>query len=198
MVDVLMSSESVTVIGGPSNVNLEVDFGPQGPRGSNIFSGTDDPDVFFTEEVIAALSPQLYDIYVNVNTSGDGYGTFYQYQYIDDLYSWVEIAQLFGPTGPTGPQGARGLASNVTGPTGATGSIGATGPTGAVGSTGSTGPTGAASTVAGPAGPTGPEGDVDSTYSPTTESDWIVAPVSISEALDELAFRLTVLEGSGS
>lgn len=149
MVDVLMSSESVTVLGGPANVNLEVDFGPQGPRGSNIFSGESDPEEFFTEEVVASLNPQLYDLYVNINTEGDGYGTFYQYQYIDGEYSWEALAQLFGPTGPTGPQGERGFPSTVTGPTG---------PTGAQGPTGPTGPTGAASTVTGPTGPTGPIG----------------------------------------
>lgn len=154
MVDIYLTPENVTAIGGPANINVEVDFGPQGPRGSNIFSGEVDPEEFFTEEVIELLKPQLYDIYVNVNPTESGYGTFYQYQYVDEAYSWELLAQLFGPTGPTGPQGPRGLSSNVTGPTGA------------IGPTGPTGPTGAASTVTGPTGATGatgPQGDTGPT-----------------------------------
>lgn len=132
--DVPVSSESVVALGGPASVNLQLDIGPRGPRGSNIFSGSLSPESFFTEEVIASLNPQLYDIYVNIDESGEDYGVFYQYQDVLGVFEWVELAQLFGPTGasgptgPTGPTGAAGSPSFVTGPTGPTGATGPTGP----------------------------------------------------------------------
>ena len=43
-------------------------------------------------------------------------------------------------------------------------------------------------------GPIGPAGDATA-YTPTTASDWNVAPTTIGEALDELASRLKALEG---
>lgn len=186
MVDVLLTTENVTVLGGPANVNLELDFGPRGPRGSNIFSGTPSPDDFFTEEVIEALNLQVYDLYVNIDPTSSDYGAFFQYQFVDNVNQWVELAQLFGPQGPTGPTGPRGLASTVVGPTGPQGS------------TGPTGPIGAASTVTGPTGATGPQGSPgDATsYSPVEESDWIVVPTTIAEALDELASRISALDQS--
>lgn len=134
--DVPVSSESVVALGGPATVNLQLDIGPQGPRGSNIFSGSEPPESFFTEEVIALLSPQLYDIYVNIDESGEDFGVFYQYQDVLGVFEWVELAQLFGPTGangstgPTGPTGAAGAPSSVTGPTGPTGAEGIEGPQG--------------------------------------------------------------------
>jgi hypothetical protein len=143
MVDLIVSSENVSAIGGPASVNVEVDFGPQGPKGSTIYAGNTDPDTFFAS---SEIEPQEFDIYVDVDGDGGNYGVFYQYRESLGSYEWAVLAQLFGPTGatgPTGPQGQRGLASNVTGPTGPTGPIG---------------PTGAASTVVGPTGATGPEG----------------------------------------
>jgi hypothetical protein len=250
MVDVLLTTENITVLGGPAKVNLEVDFGPKGPRGSNIFSGTSSPDVFFTEEVAEALGLQVYDLYVNINPSSPDYGAFFQYQFVDDINQWVELAQISGPTGPAGP----------TGPTGSTGAIGPTGlagadstvpgPTGPQGPTGPEGPVGPAGEdgadgsnliilgtlsliselpaddnnigdayyveedssgyvwngsewdnigpLVGATGPTGPEGPAGSStsYTPAEEADWLVVPTTISEALDELASRISALDQS--
>ena len=188
MVDVLLTTENVTVLGGPANVNLELDFGPRGPRGSNIFSGTPSPDDFFTEEVIEALGLQVYDLYVNINPSSADYGAFFQYQFVDNVNQWVELAQLFGPQGPTGPTGPRGLASTVVGPTGPQGNAG---PTGEAGATGPTGPAGAT----GAQGSPGTPGDA-TLYEPAEESDWIDFPSTISQALDELASRVSALDQS--
>jgi len=228
MVDVLLTTENVTVLGGPANVNLELDFGPRGPRGSNIFSGVPSPDDFFTEEVIETLNLQIYDIYVRIDPDSSDYGAFFQYLFVDNINQWVELAQIFGPQGPTGPTGPRGLASTVTGPTGAASTVtGPTGPTGPTGANGSlimdisesspTGPTAGqvwyesgegklyfyyndedssqwvevASTI----GPTGPAGNATS-YTPAEETDWVVVPTTIAEALDELAFRISALDQS--
>jgi hypothetical protein len=184
MVDVLLSTENITVIGGPSRVSLELDVGPKGPRGSQIFTGIEDPEDFFDEATTELLEPQLYDIYFNVTPSGSSYGKFYQYQYVDGIFQWIEIAQLFGPIGPTGPTGA-------VGPTGPLGPTGAVGPTGATGIQGEIGPTG-------PQGDPGETGDVNTSYTPSETTDWDIEPTTIAEALDELAARLRIIENTSS
>jgi hypothetical protein len=181
MTDIIVSSESLATISGPTKVNLQVDFGPQGARGNSIFSGEEPPEVFFTEEVIESLGLRNNDLYINVDVADADYGTIYQYQ--DNLgdSEWVELAQLVsGPTGPTGPTGA---ASTVTGPTGPEGPEGPVGPIGPEG-----GPTG-------PTGPAGEPGDAD-IYTPANSSDWDIEPGTIAEALDELASRVRAFESS--
>ena len=44
MADVLLSTDSLTVAGGPASVSVDVDFGPQGQRGSLILYGLTDPN----------------------------------------------------------------------------------------------------------------------------------------------------------
>jgi hypothetical protein len=143
MVDVIVSQENLTVIGGPSKVNLELDFGPQGPRGSNFFTGLTDPDTFFTQEVINLLKPQQYDLYINVNESSVDYGKVYQYRYADNTFQWVYTAVLLigpaGPTGPTGLTGPPGADSTVPGPTGPQGLQGIQGEEGPMGVPGDNG-----------------------------------------------------------
>lgn len=151
MVDVLYTSDSVTVLGGPSSVNVGLDFGPQGPRGNRIFTAPSDPEDYFDSETVALLDPQEFDLFINLDPLGADYGIVYQYQRVDGVFEWSFLAQIFGPTGPTGPVGPRGLDSNVTGPTGNTGPVGPTGPRGI---TGPTGPQG----LLGPTGSTGPQG----------------------------------------
>jgi hypothetical protein len=127
MVEVLLASENITVLGGPTRVNVGLDVGPQGPRGSRIFAGSGSPQNFFTPAVVASLNPQQFDIFFNANQGSQTYGTFFQYQLTPSGFEWTEIAQLFGPPGPTGPQGPRGFASTVPGPTGPTGPAGVNG-----------------------------------------------------------------------
>jgi len=133
MVDVLYTSDSVTVLGGPSSVNVGLDFGPQGPRGNQIYTAPSPPEDYFTAAVLENITLQEFDLFLNLDNFGADYGVVYQYQRVDGSLEWVQLAQIFGPTGPTGPIGPRGLDSTVTGPTGATGVTGPTGPTGATG-----------------------------------------------------------------
>lgn len=130
MTDVVLSSENFAIVGGPSKINVALEVGPEGPRGSRIFVGNSAPDIFFTPEVIASLQPKLFDIYVDVDQNSQDFGTFYQYLDVNNANSWVEVAQLFGPPGPPGPTGPRGLQSIVPGPTGPTGPAGPFGPPG--------------------------------------------------------------------
>lgn len=74
MAEVLLSSDELTVLGGPAQISVDVDFGPQGDRGSLILYGLGKPD-----EVVLPESPQVYDSYINLLNSDDEYLFMYQY-----------------------------------------------------------------------------------------------------------------------
>jgi hypothetical protein len=76
MAEVVLSSDELTVLGGPAEVKVEVDFGPQGDRGSLIFYGLGKPATF-TPPVSVGL--RIYDTYINLLSSDDEYRYFYQY-----------------------------------------------------------------------------------------------------------------------
>jgi hypothetical protein len=74
VVDVLLDTQDIRVLGGPSIVNLELDFGKEGIRGSEIHAGYGKP-------VGDNLPPsfQLKDLYINVDPADDEYSCVYQY-----------------------------------------------------------------------------------------------------------------------
>lgn len=74
MVDVLLDSQDIRVLGGPSIVNLELDFGKEGTRGSQFHAGYGKP-------VGENLPPsyQLKDVYINIDPNDDEYSCIYQY-----------------------------------------------------------------------------------------------------------------------
>lgn len=74
MAEVILSSEELTVLGGPARIDLDVDFGPQGKRGSLILYGQGKPT-----EVTLPETPQVYDNYINLLSSDDEYQFMYQY-----------------------------------------------------------------------------------------------------------------------
>jgi hypothetical protein len=74
MAEVLLSSDELTVLGGPAEISVDVDFGPQGDRGSLILYGLGKPD-----DVVLPETPQVYDSYINLLTSDDEYQFMYQF-----------------------------------------------------------------------------------------------------------------------
>jgi len=79
MTDVLLSTADVVVFGPPEIVDLLVDIGPQGIRGTKIFSGEGDPRTN-PENLPSGETIQLYDMYIDISVSGGSY----LYQYIND------------------------------------------------------------------------------------------------------------------
>ena len=90
MTNVFVSSEDVKVIGGTANVNVEVDFGPQGDRGSIFLVGNGNPNAVtnFTETL------QLLDLYINVQATDDDYMGLYQYVNVSGVNTWVLTGTL--------------------------------------------------------------------------------------------------------
>jgi hypothetical protein len=89
MTEVFVSTDDVKVIGGTANVNVEVDFGPQGDRGNLFLVGYGDPNT-----ITHSTTLQVLDIYINVRTTDDDYLVIYQLQNINGTDTWVETSRL--------------------------------------------------------------------------------------------------------
>lgn len=74
MAEVILSSEELTVLGGPAEISVDLDFGPQGDRGSLILYGLGKPS-----EVVLPEIPRVYDSYINLLPSDTEYRFLYQY-----------------------------------------------------------------------------------------------------------------------
>lgn len=76
MSEVVYSSEDLTVYGGPSTINVAIDIGPQGIRGSRIYAVTADPRTLPTSQLPPDLIPT--DLGINITPSSPDYLTVYQ------------------------------------------------------------------------------------------------------------------------
>jgi hypothetical protein len=85
--DVVLSNDDLTVLAGPSNIELLVDIGPTGTRGSKFFVGIGNPNS------IGGLDPILNDMYIN-SAPGENYGYLYQYVSEPGGSSWVEVLKI--------------------------------------------------------------------------------------------------------
>lgn len=96
-VDVLVNTEDITVLGSPPIVEVKLDIGATGQRGSRVFVGTGNPNIFTssTGNNYTIFSQPLYinDLYIN-NSAGQEYS--YMYQFISSLgtNSWVPILKI--------------------------------------------------------------------------------------------------------
>jgi hypothetical protein len=89
MSDIILSTVDLDVFGGPVAVDVSVDFGVAGVRGSRIWAGSGDPDVYLLGQDF-----KLYDWYINTNTSEDYYSWMYQYVLEVGSPTWVPVLQL--------------------------------------------------------------------------------------------------------
>jgi hypothetical protein len=92
MADVLLSSESLTVTGGPANISLDVNFGPEGQRGSLILYGLGKPSALNTADF--PQTPQILDWYINLLTTDSEYLYLYQYVNRDGAQVWDRIFKV--------------------------------------------------------------------------------------------------------
>lgn len=88
MPEVLLSNDDLTVLGSPEIVELSVDFGPQGQRGSQIFVGIGDPNVIDIGQDI-----ELNDLYINTSPGVD-YSFLYQYVSQPGGDAWVKVIKV--------------------------------------------------------------------------------------------------------
>jgi hypothetical protein len=101
MVDILLATEELSVFGGPETVNVELDFGPQGDRGSFIFVGNGSPDNE-TIKNASGKTVQPYDFYINMLKSDPNNEYLMFYCYKPDItgtsLQWETITKLIPNT----------------------------------------------------------------------------------------------------
>jgi hypothetical protein len=93
VVDVSLASDSLVVLSGPEVINVEVDLGPQGDRGSLIFVGNGKPDL-----VDIGQTPNIFDLYINLLTNDDEYLMIYQYVDVLGTLQWQTLTKLIPNT----------------------------------------------------------------------------------------------------
>lgn len=93
MVDVLLNTEDVVVLGPPDSVDVLVDIGPQGTRGSKIIVGSGEPNAQTSSGVLLGTTLILNDIYIQTDPGAD-YGYMYQYVSQPGGNTWVEILSI--------------------------------------------------------------------------------------------------------
>lgn len=93
MPEVLFNNDDITVLGPPATVELALNIGPQGTRGSKVFVGSGDPNSLTTSGTIFSQELELNDLYINASPGPD---YAYMWQYIAGISSniWVEILKL--------------------------------------------------------------------------------------------------------
>ena len=89
MPEVLLSNDDITVLGPPPIIEVLVDIGPEGTRGSQFFVGVGNPNV-----VSIGQTPNLNDLYINASP-GEEQGYLYQYQASPGGNSWVQVLNIY-------------------------------------------------------------------------------------------------------
>jgi hypothetical protein len=94
--DVVLDSNDITVFAPPSSIDVIIDIGPQGDRGSRMFTGTVDPTTYTTDQFKTAFgyAPVFGDVYIRTDT-GSNYGTFYMYTSAPGVaLEWKSIVKI--------------------------------------------------------------------------------------------------------
>lgn len=93
MPDVLLSNDDVTVLGPPEVVEVLVDIGPTGTRGSQTYVGAGDPNLLMSGSTIFGRTVILNDLYINTSPGPD-YAYMYQYISAPGGNTWIQILKL--------------------------------------------------------------------------------------------------------
>jgi hypothetical protein len=91
VVEVPVSSISVSVLGGPDSISVQSDIGPQGRRGSLIFSSIGNPNGAQSGVPSDSL---LNDLAIDVLSGSDSYLAVFQYQATPAGNTWIELTRL--------------------------------------------------------------------------------------------------------
>lgn len=94
MVDVSQTSNDIALVGGPSTINLVVDAGPPGLRGTQIFTGPGNP----TDEIVQLPSILINDMFINLNPESNDYLFLWQYNSQDGIVAWRKALRLIPNT----------------------------------------------------------------------------------------------------
>lgn len=87
--NVTISQDTVTVTGGQSTIDVDVNVGPKGDDGSVILYGQGKPQTLDPNEF--PRTPRILDWYVNVDSTDDEYLFIYQLVYINNAGIWKRV-----------------------------------------------------------------------------------------------------------
>jgi hypothetical protein len=93
MPNVLLSNDDITVLGPPETLELQLDIGAQGTRGSKFFVGSGDPNAQTSSGILGGQTLQLNDLYLNASPSAT-YGYIFQYVAEPGGNVWVEVLDI--------------------------------------------------------------------------------------------------------
>jgi len=96
MADILLSNEDLTVFGGPENIGLDLDIGPQGDRGSIIVGSNGNPqDANVHAEILNIPEGiQALDIAIDYNPYSSTYKKVFQRIATATGTQWTEMLSL--------------------------------------------------------------------------------------------------------
>lgn len=87
--NILLANDDLTLFGPPETLDVLVDIGPAGVRGSQFFVGVGNPNI-----VEIGQTPRLNDVYINTSPDGE-LGYLYQYQAQPGGDTWVKILDIY-------------------------------------------------------------------------------------------------------
>jgi hypothetical protein len=93
VVDVLLNTEDVVVLGPPDSVDVLIDIGPQGIRGNKFIVGSGEPNPLTSSGVLLGTTLILNDMYINT-APGENYGYMYQYISQAGANTWVQVLKI--------------------------------------------------------------------------------------------------------
>jgi hypothetical protein len=89
--DILIDTEEIVVLGPPNQIDVSVDIGAQGERGSKFFTGSGNPNVSGVispgEEII------IGDVFINSSTASE-YSWLYIYTNVPGATAWTPVVKL--------------------------------------------------------------------------------------------------------
>ncbi len=86
--NILLANDDLTVLGPPATLDVLVDIGPEGTRGSQFFVGVGNPN-----SVNIGQTPLLNDLFLNVSPGAE-VGYIYQYQAQPGSNTWVRVLNI--------------------------------------------------------------------------------------------------------
>ena len=91
MAEVILSSDDLTVLGGPSSIQLYLNIGPAGNRGVFVLYGRADPRLPGTS---FSTVPQTFDLYVLTDSASSDYLQIFQLLNQDGVDQWLPAIKL--------------------------------------------------------------------------------------------------------
>jgi hypothetical protein len=89
----VVTTDSIEVLGPPVSVDVQVDLGAQGDRGSIFYSGFGDPNVVTDFYTPGVNSPNVGDLYIRRDL-GANYGVVYKYNVVPNGTVWESILRF--------------------------------------------------------------------------------------------------------